>query len=116
MEIIDSIEVRNMFRIRRTAARMLQKRGYNVSAEDTDLTELSFEERFGRNPKREELVLLCENDYHDSIFVFFPEEPKLGVKEAVDYLKKMQDEGVKRAILVVRLAASPQARNARPLA
>jgi len=38
--------------------------------------------RFGESPRRDDLVLLCEKGgTGESIFVFFPDEPKIGVRK-----------------------------------
>ena len=44
------------------------------------------------------------------IFVFFPDEEKVGVKTIKEYAKRMKDESVYRAIIVVQASLTPFAR------
>jgi len=48
----------------------------------------------------------------DQIFVFFPEDEKVGVKPIRSYSEKMQEEDVKRAIIVIKGGITPFARSA----
>eukprot|EP01138_Halocafeteria_seosinensis_P012181 gb/GECG01012449.1/.p1 GENE.gb/GECG01012449.1/~~gb/GECG01012449.1/.p1 ORF type:complete len:101 (+),score=7.31 gb/GECG01012449.1/:1-303(+) len=47
-----------IFRVRKTASRMLYKRGYNVPEEDLEMDGHDFRERFGTEPKGDDLTLL----------------------------------------------------------
>ena len=44
------------------------------------------------------------------IFVFFPDEEKVGVKTIKEYAKRMKDESVYRAIIVVQASLTPFAK------
>ena len=48
----------------------------------------------------------------DQIFVFFPDDEKVGVKPIRSYSEKMQEEDVKRAIIVIKGGITPFARSA----
>lgn len=46
------------------------------------------------------------------MFVFFPEEPKVGVKTIKSYCQHMQKENISRAIIVVQSGMTPSAKQA----
>jgi hypothetical protein len=54
------------------------------------------------------------------MFVFFPEEPKVGIKTIKTYCQRMQEENITRAIIVVQIGMTPSAKQVykanRPLA
>lgn len=71
-----------VYRVRRTVLQMLRDRGYMVDASDIDETEESFNEKYSSMPNRESLTLLVQKKDNptDQIFVFWPSDPKIGVK------------------------------------
>ena len=99
-----SSEVTKMFRVRKTCFKMLAKRGYIVSEENINQTTDSFREQFGDTPSRESMTILVEkaDDNADQIFVFFPEDEKVGVKPIKTYCERMKAENVFKAIICVR--------------
>ena len=72
----------NIFRARRTVHEMLKDRGYLISTEDIELSEERFYEDKGETPLRESMTILVQkrDDPTDQIFVFWPSDPKVGVK------------------------------------
>jgi len=44
------------------------------------------------------------------MFVFFPEEPKIGIKTIKTYCTRMQEETISRAIIVVQQGMTPSAK------
>ena len=72
----------------------------------------SFTEEFGEDPRRDALTLQFDlrEDPTQHIFVFFPDEEKVGVKTIKEYAKRMKDEQVNRAIIVVQQSLTPFAR------
>ena len=44
------------------------------------------------------------------MFVFFPEEPKIGIKTIKTYITRMQEESISRAIIVVQQGMTPSAK------
>lgn len=48
--------------------------------------------------------------FTDQMFVFFPEEPKIGIKTIKTYCQRMQEENIHRAIIVVQQGMTPSAK------
>lgn len=91
---------------------MLKDRGYFVADKEIEMTKGEFLMKYGENMKREDLVInkSLRNDSSDQIYVFFPEEEKVGVKTMKTYTNRMKSENVFRAILVVQQNLTPFAR------
>jgi len=103
--------VSRLYRIRKTLVKMLDDRGYLLPHDELEISLENFRKRFGyeeQSPnepvRRDQLTILArkKNDRTDAIFVFFPEEPKLGVKTIGRYWERMKDEAVCRGIVVVQ--------------
>ncbi|XP_027117059.1 DNA-directed RNA polymerases II and IV subunit 5A-like [Coffea arabica] len=105
-------EVARLHRIRKTVMEMLQDRGYFVTDKEIQMEKREFIQKYGENMKREDLVInkSKRNDSSDQIYVFFPEEPKVGVKTMKTYTNRMKNDNVFRAILVVQQNLTPFAR------
>ena len=101
-----------LFRIRKTVCKLLNARGYLVAQAELDRDKDSFTEEFGEDPRRDALTLQFDlrEDPTQHIFVFFPDEEKVGVKTIKEYAKRMKDEQVNRAIIVVQQSLTPFAR------
>ncbi|KGN47027.1 DNA-directed RNA polymerases II and IV subunit 5A [Cucumis sativus] len=106
-------EITKLFRVRKTVLQMLKDRGYFVGDFELDMSKVQFKNKFGENMKREDLVInkSKRNNSSDQIYVFFPEEPKVGIKIVETYVGRMKSENVFRAIFVVQLNLTPFARN-----
>ncbi|KAH9762437.1 DNA-directed RNA polymerases II and IV subunit 5A [Citrus sinensis] len=91
---------------------MLRDRGYFVGDFEINMSKEQFIAKFGENMKREDLVInkALRNDSSDQIYVFFPDEQKVGVKTMKTYTNRMKSENVFRAILVVQQNLTPFAR------
>ena len=96
---------------------MCHDRRYLVTQDELDQTLEQFKEQFGdkpseRHPSRAELsVLVAHNDDPtDQMFVFFPEEAKVGIKTIKQYCHRMQEENIARAIIVVQQGMTPSAK------
>lgn len=65
-----------------------------------------------RRPARSDLTILVahNDDPTDQMFVFFPEEPKIGIKTIKTYTTRMQEESISRAIIVVQQGMTPSAK------
>jgi len=72
----------------------------------------AFKEKYGEDPRREDLTIFVSRreDPTDQIFVFFPDEVKVGVKTIKNLSERMRGEGVKRAIMVVQQGPTPFAK------
>ena len=107
-------EASKLFRVRKTCNKMLAQRGYIVPEEDLELTTEDFVQKFGENPSRESLTILAvsREDASDKMFIFFPEEENVGAQPIRIYCERMQNENVKRAIIVVRVNLTAYAKRA----
>ncbi|CAH9115713.1 unnamed protein product [Cuscuta europaea] len=105
-------EITRLFRIRKIVMEMLTDRGYLVGDFEIGMSKHQFIQKYGENMKREDLVIqkALRNDSSDQIYVFFPDEPKVGVKTMKTYTNRMKSENVFRAILVVQQNLTPFAR------
>ena len=50
------------------------------------------------------------------MFVFFPDDPKVGIKTIKTYCQRMQEENIHRAIIVVQFGMTPTAKQVMTLA
>ncbi|KAF3441394.1 hypothetical protein FNV43_RR15308 [Rhamnella rubrinervis] len=111
--VLSEEEITRLYRIRRTVMQMLKDRDYLVGDHEANLTREQFKNKYGENMKREDLTInkAKRNDSSDQIYVFFPEEQKVGVKTMKTYINRMKSENVFRAILVAQQNLTPFARN-----
>lgn len=90
---------------------MLRDRGYMVADVEVEMTRTQFTQKYGENPKREDLMIIKGmRNNSDQIYVFFPDEAKVGVKTMKTYTNRMKEDNVNRAILVVQQSLTPFAR------
>jgi len=77
-------------------------------------TPAAFTSKFGEYPAREALTILVEkaDDENNQLFVFFPEDEKVGVKPIKMMTDRMREEAVSNAILVLRVDITPFAKQA----
>ncbi|KAK8402435.1 hypothetical protein O3P69_000685 [Scylla paramamosain] len=115
----DEAETYKLWRIRKTIMQLCHDRGYLVTQDELDQTLAQFKEQFGekpseRQPARSDLIVLVahNDDPTDQMFVFFPDEPKVGVRTIKTYCTRMQEENIQRAIIVVQSGMSPSAKQA----
>mmetsp|Transcript_16264 Transcript_16264/g.28470 ORF Transcript_16264/g.28470 Transcript_16264/m.28470 type:complete len:210 (+) Transcript_16264:121-750(+) len=110
-------ELTRMFRVRRTVLQMLRDRGYMVLDTDDDLG-MSFErfrEEYGNAGfQAESLTILRskKDDTSERIYVFFPQDKKVGVKPIREYCERMEREGIRQAIIVILSGMTPSAKEA----
>lgn len=113
----DEQETYKLWRIRKTIMQLCHDRGYLVTQDELDQTLDEFKGQFGdkpseRKPARSDLIVLVahNDDPTDQMFVFFPEEPKVGIKTIKTYCQRMQEENITRAIIVVQAGMTPSAK------
>ncbi|XP_070563148.1 DNA-directed RNA polymerases I, II, and III subunit RPABC1 [Ptychodera flava] len=113
----DDAETYKLWRIRKTVMQLCHDRGYLVTQEELDQTVDQFKVQFGDKPsegrpRRNDLTVLVahNDDPTDQMFVFFPEEPKIGIKTIKTYCQKLQEENITRAIIVVQTGMTPSAK------
>eukprot|EP00795_Rhopilema_esculentum_P004617 gene4617-20890_t len=115
----DEAEIYKLWRIRKTVMQMCHDRGYLVTQDELDQTIEQFVDHFGdkpseNRPSRSDLSILVahNDDPTDQMFVFFPEEEKVGIKTIKQYCTRMQEENINRAIIVVQHGMTPSAKQA----
>jgi DNA-directed RNA polymerase I, II, and III subunit RPABC1 len=113
----DEAETYRLWRIRKTVMALCHDRGYLVTQDELDQSLDQFKQQFGdkpseKQPSRNDLIILVahNDDPTDQMFVFFPDEPKIGIKTIRAYCKRMQEENITRAIIVVQQGMTPSAK------
>ena len=88
-----------------------------MTQDELDQTLDQFKIQFGdkpseKQPARSELIILVahNDDPTDQMFVFFPDDIKIGIKTIRTYCKRMQEENITRAIIVVQMGMTPSAK------
>lgn len=101
----DEAETYKLWRIRKTVMQLCHDRGYLVTQDELDQTLEQFKEQFGdkpseKRPARSDLIVLVahNDDPTDQLFVFFPDEPKIGIKTIKTYCQRMQEEKIHRYV------------------
>ncbi|XP_035670220.1 DNA-directed RNA polymerases I, II, and III subunit RPABC1 [Branchiostoma floridae] len=115
----DEQETYKLWRIRKTIMQLCHDRGYLVTQDELDQRLDQFKDQFGDKPSegkpaRKDLVVLVahNDDPTDQMFVFFADEPKIGIKTIKMYCQRMQEENISRAIIVVQMGMTPSAKQA----
>lgn len=88
-----SDELVTLWRVRRTVNEMLIDRGYILTVADVNMTLDEFKQRFpaASADRREVLTVLASHRHrhNDSIFVFWADEDKIGVKPIKKYYNRL---------------------------
>lgn len=113
-------EASKLFRIRKTCFKMLRKRGYAVESTDLEMTTEQFQFLFEENRARAPIKVRKNDDPEDQLYVFFPDGDKGGDKSAAGekigvthlktYFTMMNNDNVKRAIIIVKNNLTPFAK------
>ncbi|CAI5441225.1 unnamed protein product [Caenorhabditis angaria] len=113
----DELETYRLWRIRKTILQMVHDRGYLVTQEELDQPLETFKEVYGDRPSEKKpgrgdlTVLVAHNDdASDQMFVFFPDDPKIGIKTIKAICQQMQEQNISRAIIVVQTGMTPSAK------
>jgi len=119
-----SKEHSDLFRVRQTVFKMLRKRKYNISEEDFSLSREDFKKKFvdlavnsagdESQSLRELLTIQVQHieDTDDQIFVFFPEDAKVGVQPVRKYCERMKQHEAVKGIIIVKEGITPFAKTA----
>ena len=109
-------EIEKLWRIRKTVLQMCNDRGYIVTSEELEQTLDQFKETYSDRlsngePNRSKLIVLVSHndDASEEMYVFFPDEPKVGVKTVLEYITRLKQESVHHAIIIYSKAISPGA-------
>ncbi|GAM29299.1 hypothetical protein SAMD00019534_124750, partial [Acytostelium subglobosum LB1] len=104
-------EITRLYQIKRTLLQMLADRGYMITSSELEEGKDEFKRGFDGREKLDS-VFNKKEDAMDKIFIFFPKDPKVGLGPIKEYVKKMKDLSVSRAIIVVQQAMTPFAKQA----
>ncbi|KAJ1437869.1 RPB5-like RNA polymerase subunit [Sesbania bispinosa] len=110
--VLSEDEISRLYRIRKTVMHILRDRGYLVGEFEINMSKHEFKNKYGDNMKRQDLVInkSKKDNSTDQIYVFFPDEVKVGVKTMKTYINRMNSENVFRAIMVVQHNLTPFAK------
>ncbi|CAI2300352.1 unnamed protein product [Caenorhabditis sp. 36 PRJEB53466] len=113
----DELETYRLWRIRKTVLQMVHDRGYLVAQDELDQPLETFKEQYGdrpseKKPGRSDLTILVahNDDPADQMFVFFPDDAKIGIKTIKAICQQMQEQNISRAIIVVQTGMTPSAK------
>lgn len=107
----DNIEIYKLWRIRHTIFQLCHDRGYMVTQEELNETYESLRDKY-IDQEFYRTIQVAHSENNEQMYVFFPDEPKIGIKTIQDYVSQMEKNNVRRAIVVVRLGLTPSARQA----
>ncbi|KAJ2552616.1 DNA-directed RNA polymerases II 24 kDa polypeptide (RNA polymerase II subunit 5) [Coemansia sp. RSA 1933] len=112
----DTRDVTRMWRVYRTVHQMCKDRNYLVANSDLDRTLEQFRSEYapaGRVDRtRLTFVVQKKDDPTNQMFVFFPEEPSVGVKPIREYITRMAKESVNNCIIIYRKTMTSRANTA----
>lgn len=113
----DELETERLYKIRRTILQLCHDRGYLVTSDELEQSLEQFKMTYGDKPSQGEpsrsklVVLVSHNDDPtNQMYVFFPDDKKIGQKTIEAYMKKMEEEEITRAIIVVNEGLTPSAK------
>ena len=103
-----------LWRVRRTLMQLCHDRGYQVPAEQLELSQEDFVSEFGESPSCSQLskVFVSCNDPEVKLSVFFPNEKKVGVASIRGFLEEIVMQNIYNAIVIVQSSMTPSANKA----
>lgn len=107
----ENIEIYKLWRIRHTIFQLCHDRGYLVTQEELNETYELFKSKYHEDDFYR-TIQVAHSENNEQMYVFFPDEPKIGIKTIQDYVSQMEKNNVRRAIVVVRLGLTPSAKQA----
>lgn len=109
-------EIEKLWKIRKTVLQMCNDRGYIVTTEELEQTLDQFKEAYpdrtiSGEPNRSKLIVLVSHndDPTNEMYIFFPDESKVGLKTIDEYVVRLKQENINHAIVVYNKAISPGA-------
>ncbi|KAJ1662737.1 DNA-directed RNA polymerases II 24 kDa polypeptide (RNA polymerase II subunit 5) [Coemansia sp. RSA 1813] len=112
----DTRDVTRMWRVYRTVHQMCKDRNYLVANSDLDRTLDQFRAEYAPSGRidrtRLTFVVQKKDDPTNQMFVFFPEEPSVGVKPIREYITRMTKEAVHNCIIIYRKTMTSRANTA----
>ncbi|KAJ3669196.1 hypothetical protein LUZ60_011146 [Juncus effusus] len=111
-QVADEVQTGRLFRIRKTVMQMLRDRSYLVLDSEVNMSRRDFVNRFGEPVHRDDMTInkSRKNDPSDQIYVFFPNDDKVGMKHIKKYVEQMKNANVSRSMLVVQQNLTPFAK------
>ncbi|KAL7417262.1 DNA-directed RNA polymerase RPB5 subunit [Mrakia frigida] len=110
----DDREIARLFRVNKTIHELVDDRGFQVSEEEKEMSFDNFKKTFAPNGSVDRNSLNfwtnSRTDPEDSIFVFYSDEKKVGVKTMRKFIGILDDKKIRRGIIIYADAMSPPAR------
>jgi len=116
----DEQETFKLWRIRKTVFEMCHDRGFLVTDQELEQSLDEFKETYGehpiseKRPSRNDLTILVQDkdDPTAQMYIYFPDDLKIGIKTIKAICTQMQEAGVMRAVIVTQQGMTPSAKQA----
>lgn len=113
MTSLNEKEITRLWRVQKTVNHMMHDRGYVVSQSELDRSLEDFVQQHAPSGTvdRKSMTFLVQrkDDSSDQMYVFFPEDDNVGVKLIRSYVEKMSEQGVYKALIVIKDGITPPA-------
>ncbi|TIB94837.1 RPB5 subunit of DNA-directed RNA polymerase [Wallemia mellicola] len=105
--------ISKLWKVSRTAHEMVQDRGFAVSQQEIEIPYAEFKETYAGNGIIDRASLhffaSLEDNPDDQIFVFFADEPSIGIKTMRKFLTVLEERKIGRGILIYPEKLTPAA-------